>query len=121
MQDIKNTMHSPGNENPERSARAQRLRGWSDANAHEMAAQEGVDLSEDHLAVIHALRRYYLENGPVGSGRELDDMLNKEFSQQGGRRYLHKLFPGGPVTQGLRIADLPVPANSEDAGFGTAR
>nr|WP_201091533.1 hypothetical protein [Thiocystis minor] len=34
---------------------------------------------------------------------------------------MRRLFPQGPVTQGMRFAGLPVPAHSEDEGFGTAR
>jgi sulfur relay (sulfurtransferase) DsrC/TusE family protein len=71
--------------------------------------------------VIQRLRDYYLENGSVESGRELGDILDEAFSDQGGRQYLRRLFPQGPVTQGMRFAGLPVPAHSEDEGFGTAR
>jgi tRNA 2-thiouridine synthesizing protein E len=55
------------------------------------------------------------------SGRELGDILDEAFSDQGGRQYLRRLFPQGPVAQGMRFAGLPIPAHSEDGGFGTAR
>ena len=105
----------------QRTQREQELQRWSEDQARNIASEEGVELSEAHFKVIHLLRDYYLKNGLTESGRELDDMLVNEFSSQGGRKYLHQLFPDGPVAQGMRFAGLPVPANSEDGGFGTAR
>lgn len=101
--------------------REQELQRWDEDQARHLASEQGVELSEDHFKVIHLLREYYLENGLPESGRELEEMLDNKFSSQGGVKYLHKLFPEGPVTQGMRFAGLPVPAYSEDEGFGTAR
>jgi tRNA 2-thiouridine synthesizing protein E len=47
--------------------------------------------------------------------RELDNA----FTEQGGARYLYRLFPHGPLAQGARIAGLPVPANVTNASFGS--
>lgn len=105
----------------QRTQREQLLQRWDEDQARQIARQENVELNEEHFRVIHLLRDYYLENGLAESGRELEDMLDNEFSSQGGRKYLHQLFADGPVTQGMRFAGLPVPAYSEDEGFGTAR
>jgi tRNA 2-thiouridine synthesizing protein E len=105
----------------QRTQREQELQHWSEGLARKAATGEGVELTDAHFQVIHLLRDYYLKNGLSESGRELDDMLDNEFSSQGGRKYLHHLFPDGPVAQGMRFAGLPVPAHSEDEGFGTAR
>lgn len=105
----------------QRTQREQLLQRWDEDQARQIAREENVELNEDHFKVIHLLRDYYLENGLAESGRELEDMLDNEFSSQGGRKYLHQLFADGPVTQGMRFAGLPVPAYSEDEGFGTAR
>jgi len=48
-------------------------------------------------------------------------MLDIEYAEQGGRKYLRRLFPEGPVAQGMRIAGLPVPPHTENEGFGTNR
>lgn len=109
------------NYSQQRRQRELELKNWSEALAHKVASTEAVQLSPNHLWVIRLLREYYLEYGTVGSGRDLGDMLNKEFARQGGRKFLHKLFPEGPVTQGMRFAVLPVPAYSQDKGFGTSR
>lgn len=48
-------------------------------------------------------------------------MLDIEYAEQGGRKYLHRLFPECPVAQGMRSAGLPVPPHTENEGFGTKR
>lgn len=101
--------------------REQELQDWSEDLARNIASKAGVELSDDHFKVIYLLRDYYLKNGLTHSGRELGDMLDHEFSDQGGRKYLRRLFPDGPVAQGMRLAGLPIPANSKNQGFGTAR
>jgi TusE/DsrC/DsvC family sulfur relay protein len=101
--------------------RERELQSWDKEQARQLAREEGIELTEAHFEVIQQLRDYYLEYGYVESGRELGDMLEYEFANRGGRKYLRILFPNGPVTQGMRIAGLPVPAYSEDEGFGTAR
>ncbi|MGB5307636.1 MAG: TusE/DsrC/DsvC family sulfur relay protein [Arenicellales bacterium] len=93
----------------------------SEVNAREMAGKEGIELTDEHLGVVECLRDYYLELGEAENGRDLEEMLNEVFAGHGGRKYLWRLFPGGPVTQGLRIAGLPLPPHSGDKGFGTVR
>lgn len=104
-----------------RSQRERELQNWDKQQAQDIANKEGVELTDAHFNVIECLRDHYLNHGEVESGRQLDEMLDEAFSDQGGRKYLHRLFPEGPVTQGMRFAGLDVPAYSEDAGFGTAR
>jgi tRNA 2-thiouridine synthesizing protein E len=93
----------------------------SEVDLREMAGQEGIELTDEHLGVVECLRDYYLELGEAENGRDLEEMLNEVFAGHGGRKYLWRLFPGGPVTQGLRIAGLPLPPHSGDKGFGTVR
>lgn len=97
------------------------LKNWDEAKMRKIATEEGVEITDDHLQVIRMLQEHYLEHGAAQKGSELGDMLDEAFSSQGGRKYLHRLFPKGPVAQGMRFAGLPVPKNSEDEGFGTAR
>ena len=105
----------------QRSNRDELLNEWNEEQARNIASELGIELTDAHLQVVHSLREYYREHGESKSGRQLSDMLDNAFSNQGGKKYLHRLFPQGPVSQGMRIAGLPLPANTEDAGFGTAR
>jgi tRNA 2-thiouridine synthesizing protein E len=105
----------------QRTQRERELQSWNEEQAKNIAREEDVELTDAHFEVIQRLRDYYLENGTVESGRELGDMLDEAFADQGGRKYLHRLFPQGPVTQGMRFAGLAIPAHSEDEGFGTTR
>ena len=91
---------------------------WSRDKAERIAAHEGVKLSEEHWQVIDLLREHFRVNGEVRTARELMTMLADAFAEQGGRRYLYKLFPGGPIHQSCRIAGLPVPSRSYDPSFG---
>lgn len=105
----------------EKAQRQSVVEGWSEDQARETAANEGLELTDAHMRVIRVLQGFYVANGEVAHARELSDMLADVFENQGGRRHLHQLFPQGPVTQGMRLAGLPVPPDAKDGGFGTAR
>lgn len=104
-----------------RSYREEQLKEWNEEQARTIASELGIELTDEHLQVVHSLREYYLEHGESENGQQLTDMLSNKFASQGGKKYLHRLFSEGPVSQAMRIAGLPLPANTEDAGFGTAR
>jgi tRNA 2-thiouridine synthesizing protein E len=97
------------------------LEHWSPLTARQIARDEGIEeLSEAHWHVIHALRNLYRERGGSASAREVIHLLEQDFADEGGRRYLYELFPKGPVNQGSRIAGVPVPPYSSDLSFGWA-
>ena len=104
-----------------RTHRKQLLDGQGIRQIREIAAIEGIELTSQHLGVVECLRDYYFELGEAETGRNLVDMLNETFTRHGGRKYLWQLFPGGPVTQGLRLAGLTIPPHCGDRGFGTVR
>jgi tRNA 2-thiouridine synthesizing protein E len=104
----------------QRNNRQDELTSWDEAMARSVAADEGIELTDEHMQVVQTLRDYYREHGEV-TGRVLTELLDTTFSDHGGQKYLRCLFPDGPVKQGMRIACLPVPAHTEDAGFGISR
>ena len=94
--------------------------GWERSKSADLAQNEGIVLSDAHWAVIEYLRKHYLEHGLPSNARTLAKALNQQFSTQGGSKYLHRLFPGGPITQGSRFGNLPTPANATDISFGSS-
>ncbi|MBU1426244.1 MAG: TusE/DsrC/DsvC family sulfur relay protein [Gammaproteobacteria bacterium] len=94
---------------------------WSPLVATKLAIQEGIgELTEAHWHVIYALRNQYRENGRSASARKVLHMLEQDFADEGGRRYLYELFPKGPINQGSRLAGVPVPPYASDPSFGWA-
>jgi tRNA 2-thiouridine synthesizing protein E len=120
MPDIKKVIENPDTSSPRQADRKLDLQDWNEAQGQRNAEHEGIELTEAHWEVVHYLREYYLEHGLASNGRELSDTLDNRFADQGGRKHLRRLFPEGPVAQGMRIAGLPLPPHTEDEGFGVS-
>ena len=94
---------------------------WSEDDAKATATAAGLNLTDDHIEVLHALQEYYSRHEIQDINmRELHDALEEKFHYKGGLKYLYDLFPGGPVAQGCRIVGLHPPAGAIDKGFGSA-
>ncbi|OYX30494.1 MAG: hypothetical protein B7Z03_05990 [Hydrogenophilales bacterium 32-62-9] len=74
------------------------LDGWTEAQAIAMAKQDGLELSDDHLAIIRYLRDCYADHGGT---------LNAHILAQ------------GPIAQASHYAGLPMPPGTRDPSFGT--
>lgn len=92
---------------------------WNRRIAEQLAAEEGIELSEEHWEVLHFLRRRFAIQGQARYARRLTRELEENLSGAKGSRYLYRLFPGGPVSQGCRIAGLPAPTSHVDLSFGS--
>jgi len=94
---------------------------WSQKAASSTAAAEGLEMTAGHWDTVRALQEYYARHNdsPHINARELHDALEERFHSRGGMKHLYELFPGGPVTQGCRLAGLEPPAGSEDKSFGS--
>lgn len=95
------------------------LEPWSEDSARAQAREEGIDLTDLHMDVICYLRDHYAECGEAPNARTLLKAMESAYIDQGGRKYLYALFPRGPVTQGCRLAGLPIPAGNADPSFGS--
>jgi tRNA 2-thiouridine synthesizing protein E len=93
---------------------------WTRASAETAAANEGIDLNDDHWAVIRALQHFFAGD-ETPSVREVHDALEERFHTQGGLKYLYGIFPAGPVAQGCRLAGLQPPAGAVDPSFGSVQ
>lgn len=91
---------------------------WSREIAQAMAHREGLgDLSERQWQVLDRLRSQFRRNGRAESVRVLMQAIEQEFTDEGGRGYLYRLFPQGPITQGCRLAGIPPPPYSVGPAF----
>ena len=76
-----------------------------------IAAEQGLELTDDHLAIINFLRRKYQEDGHTPNLRNMMNMLEEEeviADVSSGR--LFELFPdGGAAKQGVKVAGLTKP------------
>jgi TusE/DsrC/DsvC family sulfur relay protein len=95
---------------------------WQPGVAERIAADEGLELGPDHWRLVRGLQEYFFRHEESDiSVRELKDALEEAFHREGGIRYLHRLFPGGPVAQGCRLAGLTVPPGAVDKSFGSVQ
>ena len=94
---------------------------WSLETALGKARKEGIELEEDHWAVILALQEFvaHPDDSKQVNRRLLHDALNEKFHHKGGLGYLYCLLPGGPIAQGCRLSGLEVPAGSVDQSYGS--
>ena len=92
---------------------------WSEESARQAALAEGVEMTDAHWEAIYFLRNYCKQNGTSCSARVVLKALTGRFKKEGGKRYLYKLFPDGPVVQASRIAGIPMPPYAMDLSFGS--
>jgi len=93
---------------------------WEPEAARQLALKEGLMLTPEHWEAIGALQEYFARNADSAiHGRALHDALDEHFHRQGGIKFLYRIFPGGPVAQGCRMAGLKAPASAADQNFGS--
>lgn len=86
---------------------------WTLAVATAIAREQRLELSENHLEIIHFLRTFYqdYEVSPP-SNRLFVKAVKEQFGEaKGNSIYLMQLFPGTPAKTACRIAGLPRPTN----------
>ncbi len=83
---------------------------WTPQVAETMAAGDGVDLTEDHWAILAIFREYFAQFEIEPPMRALVKRARERLGEEkGSSRYLYHLFPDGPGTQACRYAGLPRP------------
>lgn len=88
------------------------LGAWSEIVADELARREGLQLLDEHWAVITALREFYARTGVSPAMRPFVKLCREQLSPHLGTSLaLHKLFPGNPAKLAAKIAGLPRPTN----------
>ncbi len=96
--------------------------GWTLQEAKHIASQQGIFLSKDHIRAVRAIQEFFFQHRDKRPNvRGIHDALDESFHQQGGIKYLYKLFPGGPVAQGYLIAGVQPPAGATNKSFGSVQ
>jgi len=86
------------------------LSEWTKDIATAMAAEESVELSDEHWDIITFLRDYYEEYQIAPAVRVLTKAVGKRLGKEkGNSKYLYSLFPYGPGKQACKYAGLPKP------------
>jgi len=86
------------------------LAEWDEEIAKYLAAEEKVDMTENHWEVVNFLREYYSEYQIAPAIRVLTKAIAKKLgADKGNNKYLYELFPYGPAKQACKIAGLPKP------------
>jgi len=96
---------------------------WTPEQAQQAATADGLEPTDSHWDAVRALQEFHARHiDDTGINvRELHDALDERFHALGGMKFLYRLFPGGPVSQGCRMAGLSAPAGSSDSGFGSVQ
>ena len=88
------------------------LNDWNNAVADELAASEGISLTEAHWEILNALRSFYQEFDVSPAMRPLSKYLKQHLgADKASSIYLLQLFPGSPAKVAAKIAGLPRPEN----------
>ncbi len=88
------------------------LSEWSTELAVEIAAAEGITLTEEHLEIITVVRDFYHQYQLSPAMRPLVKAVTLALGKDKGKSiYLMKLFPGSPAKLIAKIGGLPKPDN----------
>lgn len=86
------------------------LNDWEEKVATILAEKENIELTHLHWEIILYIRHYYQTFQHLPNARVFTKAIKKEFGEEkGNSRYLHKLFPLGPLKYACKIAGLPKP------------
>jgi len=86
------------------------LDDWSEAVAVQLAAHNQIVLTDAHWEIIFFIRNYYLQYRHLPNARVFTKAIAKSLGEdKGNSRYLHQLFPDGPLKYACKLAGLPKP------------
>ena len=83
---------------------------WNETVAMQLAGHNKIALSAEHWEIILFIRGYYLQFKHLPNARVFTKAVAKKLGEEkGNSRYLHKLFPDGPLKYACKLAGLPKP------------
>ncbi|ALU61198.1 MULTISPECIES: TusE/DsrC/DsvC family sulfur relay protein [Pseudomonas] len=90
----------------------QDLSDWSLDVAHALSAEEGIELSAEHLEILELLRGFYAEFQLSPATRPLIKYTALKLgAEKGNSMHLNRLFNGTPAKLAAKLAGLPKPTN----------
>lgn len=119
MADILKHIRHPSSNRNDPDGNLLDIDAWSEQEAVRRAEALGIELTENRWDIVLFVRDYYRGRGAEASAREIMNALEDEYAQDGGKRWLYRQFPGGPVYQASRIAGIPVPEGTTNPSFGS--
>jgi tRNA 2-thiouridine synthesizing protein E len=85
---------------------------WSHEVAELLALMENIELTRERWEIILFIRHYYEKYQHLPNTRVFTKAIAKELGEdKGNSRYLHTLFPDGPLKYACKLAGLPKPPN----------
>ena len=83
---------------------------WNEEVAKRLAELNNIPLNNAHWEIILFIRHYYLQFKHLPNARVFTKSIAKALGEEkGNSRYLHKLFPDGPLKYACKLAGLPKP------------
>ena len=80
---------------------------WDEDVAKALAAEDGIELTQEHFDVINYLRSEYIDNNEQPMERAINKGMSKIWGRKVTSKDLYVLFPLAPSKQGNKIAGLP--------------
>ena len=83
---------------------------WNESIADQLAHNNQISLTPAHWEIIRFIRAYYQQFKHLPNARVFTKAIAKSLGEEkGNSRYLHKLFPDGPLKFACKLAGLPKP------------
>jgi tRNA 2-thiouridine synthesizing protein E len=83
---------------------------WNEDVAQQLAELNHITLTEAHWEIMLFIRHYYQQFKHLPNARVFTKAIAKTLGEdKGNSRYLHKLFPDGPLKYACKLAGLPKP------------
>ena len=76
---------------------------WNESVAEEIARQDGIEMTENHWAIVRIIRNNYEEKGNAPMIRTICKATGLKLKD------IYELFPLGPARGACRVAGLPKP------------
>jgi TusE/DsrC/DsvC family sulfur relay protein len=80
---------------------------WDEDVAKALAAEDGIELTQEHMDVLNYLRTEFLEKNEQPMERAINKGMSKIWGRKVSSKDLYVLFPLAPSKQGNKIAGLP--------------